>query len=111
MAEANDKGKAVKMGQTQVGMTLWDNPPVQSHSATSIQAGRSMAGKTGSLRAVVLNAIAKQAGTDEELADRLAMNPNTVRPRRVELAKAGLIKEIGTRPTKSGRKAVVWDIR
>jgi len=46
--------------------------------------------------------------TDEEIADGLAMNPSTVRPRRGELVEAGRVVAAGERKTKSGRRAVVW---
>jgi hypothetical protein len=36
------------------------------------------------------------------------MNASTVRPRRIELARRGLIVEAGTRRTSSGRMAVIW---
>lgn len=47
--------------------------------------------------------------TDEELMDGTGIAPNTLRPRRRELQVMGRVKDSGTkRPTKSGRKAVVW---
>jgi predicted ArsR family transcriptional regulator len=46
--------------------------------------------------------------TDEEIAAALGLNPSTARPRRIELARRGLIVEAGTRKTASGRMAVVW---
>jgi hypothetical protein len=50
-------------------------------------------------------------GTDEELQDALGMNPNTQRPRRIELVERGLVRDSGrTRKTKSGRRATVWEI-
>jgi transcription initiation factor IIE alpha subunit len=46
--------------------------------------------------------------TDEEMQTRLGMNPSTQRPRRIELARRGLVVEAGTRKTASGRMATVW---
>jgi hypothetical protein len=47
--------------------------------------------------------------TDEEVQTALRMNPSTERPRRVELLARGLVCASGqTRPTRSGRQAVVW---
>jgi len=46
--------------------------------------------------------------TDEEMQLRLDMNPSTQRPRRIELARRGLVVEAGTRRTASGRMATVW---
>ena len=66
------------------------------------------------LRAEVLEFIRSQArgATDEEQQDGLGMDPNTQRPRRVELLKPKhglpLIYASGTRKTKSGRSATVW---
>ena len=48
--------------------------------------------------------------TDEEMARRLAMNPSTQRPRRIELARRGLVVTCGTRRTASGRNADVWRV-
>lgn len=46
--------------------------------------------------------------TDEEIATGLGMNPSTQRPRRIELARRGLVIADGTKRTTSGRMAVVW---
>jgi DNA-binding IclR family transcriptional regulator len=46
--------------------------------------------------------------TDEEMQKRLGMNPSTQRPRRIELARRGMVVEAGTRKTASGRNASVW---
>ena len=48
--------------------------------------------------------------TDEEQQTRLGMNPSTQRPRRIELARRGLVVEAGTRRTASGRIATVWRV-
>jgi len=48
--------------------------------------------------------------TDEEMQLALGMNPSTQRPRRIELARRGMVVEAGTRRTSSGRMAVVWRI-
>jgi len=48
--------------------------------------------------------------TDEEIQDQLSLAGNTERPRRWELSKAGRIGKFGTRKTKTGRQAAVWDI-
>lgn len=91
--------------------TLFDQPPYQAHSKTSAEAAESMKGKTGTIRRTVLEALKQQPSTDEELTNRLQMNPNTVRPRRIELTKSGLIHEVGVRLTASNRKAVVWGVK
>jgi predicted ArsR family transcriptional regulator len=89
-------------------LTLWDVPPYQPHSATSKDAADSMAGKTGSLRARVLDLLKVEALTDEEIATRLNLAGNTARPRRIELVSGGLVIQSGTRKTASGRTAAVW---
>jgi len=48
--------------------------------------------------------------TDEEQQRLLGMNPSTQRPRRIELARRGLVVEAGTRRTASGRMATVWRV-
>jgi predicted ArsR family transcriptional regulator len=87
---------------------LWSQPPAQSHSATSIAAAESMKHQASRLRDVVLRSIIEKDGTDEELAERLGLSGNTLRPRRVELVKAGLVIGLGRRKTASGRSAIVW---
>ena len=91
-------------------LTLWDVPPYQAHSETSLDAAISMSGKTKNLRELVFNAIKGKPQTDEELSAALDLAPNTCRPRRVELVRAGRIIEVGKRPTASGRSATVWAV-
>jgi hypothetical protein len=45
---------------------------------------------------------------DERIAEGLKMNPNTERPRRLELERAGRIVASGIQTTRSGRRAVSW---
>jgi predicted ArsR family transcriptional regulator len=69
-----------------------------------------------SLTPATLNALQRRVyeflcrtpSTDEEITNELEMNPSTVRPRRGELARRGLIVEAGTRRTSSGRMATIW---
>ena len=91
-------------------LTLWDVPPYQAHSETSHDAAISMSGKTKNLRELVFNALISKPQTDEELSIALDLAPNTCRPRRVELVRAGRIIESGKRPTASGRSATVWAV-
>ncbi len=52
---------------------------------------------------------APTGATDEQMQDALAMNPNTQRPRRIELVQAGSVRDSGRRQkTRSNRDAVVW---
>jgi hypothetical protein len=89
-----------------------DRLPYQPHSITSRQAAAAYAGFAKNARQRVYLAIeyAGPAGmTDEEIVDVLSMNPNTARPRRIELVAAGLITDsTRTRLTRSGTAAVVW---
>lgn len=87
----------------------------QEHSPTSRAAAASIERGRESLRARVYRCIAFMGSvgcTDEEGYLALDMNPNTYRPRRVELMEAGRIIDSGrTRPTRSRRQAVVWTVR
>lgn len=87
-----------------------DDPPAQWHSRTSTQAADAIKPDASRLRSLVLVAIRERDGlTDEEGTDATGLPPSTYRPRRVELVQSGLIRDSGrTRPTRSGRKAVVW---
>ena len=88
--------------------------PFVAHSETSRDAAASLP-NAGTLRALIYWYLVADAGTgnghtDEELQADLAMPPSTQRPRRVELVKAGLVRDSGrVRKTRSGRNAVVWE--
>lgn len=88
-----------------------DMPPAQEHSETSLEAAKAIRGETANLRALVLAFLVAQRGaTDEEGIDGTGLSPSTYRPRRVELVQAGKVRDSGReRPTRSGRKAVVWE--
>jgi hypothetical protein len=85
--------------------------PAVNGSATSAAAADSLGPATlNALQRRVLELLqATPDGlTDEEMARRLGMNPSTQRPRRIELARRGLVVTCGTRRTASGRNADVW---
>ena len=86
--------------------------PFRAGSDTSLAAAQSMKYRIPSLRERCLGMIrAHDFGmTDEELTDAMGYPANTIRPRRIELSKAGLIEQCGTRKTKSGRSAVAWKV-
>jgi len=88
-------------------MTLFDLPFYQD-TMTSILAAESMVGKTASLRDQVLEALKRQLMTDEQIAERLGLAPNTARPRRIELMQDGKVIPMGEAKTKSGRRAILW---
>jgi transcription initiation factor IIE alpha subunit len=85
--------------------------PSVNGSATSAAAADSLDGTTlNAMQRRVYEFICQRPSTDEEIANELEMNPSTVRPRRGELARRGLIVEAGTRRTSSGRMATVWRV-
>lgn len=89
--------------------------PYARGSETSRAAAESIAPAMPELRHRVWLALelAGQNGlTDEEIGERTGLGGNTVRPRRGELERTGLVVDSGrTRPTKSGRRATVWVTR
>jgi hypothetical protein len=92
--------------------TLFDDPPAQQHSETSVAAAEAIKPDVGRLRQLVLDAI-RRAGddglTDEEMLAAVQLAPSTGRPRRIELVQRGLVRDSGrTRKTASGRSAAVW---
>lgn len=86
--------------------------PYVRGSATSLEAAASLTPETMSaLQRRVLEFIAsrgEEGATDEECQSELGMNPSTQRPRRGELANAGLIVKSGKRLTSSHKRATVW---
>jgi len=92
--------------------------PLFAARAPSVNGSPTSAAAADSLSTATLNAMQRRVyeflawrpSTDEEIATELSMNPSTVRPRRVELARKGLIVQSGTRRTTSGRMAGIWRI-
>jgi hypothetical protein len=87
--------------------------PSVNGSITSANAADSLAPATLNAmqrRVLALLAATPDGLTDEEMQTRLGMNPSTQRPRRIELARRGLVVEAGTRRTASGRMATVWRV-
>jgi len=87
---------------------------VSSPAETRRAAGGEIAGVRTELQRRVLRLIRERGprgATDHEIAKALAMLPDTVRARRVELRDLGAIAPSGrTRPTPSGRQATVWTL-
>lgn len=78
-------------------------------SETSHAAAKEIAPRVPAMRSKVLNMIkAFGPATDQEIAVWSGMSENSVRPRRVELARSGEIVEDGFGLTTSGRRAVRW---
>lgn len=92
--------------------TLFDQPPAQP-APTSRKAASQIAPKAPKLRERVYAYLRDQGpATDEQIALALKLNPSTARPRRIELAKAGLIRPCLTLGiTASGRSAVRWEVK
>lgn len=94
-------------------MTGTELPPHQRHSDTSRAAAEAVEPKAATLRRRVLEylrSVHPDGATDNEIQAALGMDPNTQRPRRVELVTMRLVRDSGqTRPTPSGRRAVVWE--
>lgn len=89
--------------------------PYARGSATSRAAAKSMEPHAPSIRSFVLAAIylstftGRKGATCDEVEVEIEVPHQTVSARIRELFKAGRIKDSGrTRPTRSGRKAVVW---
>lgn len=81
-------------------------------SDTSREAAESIeaAGGISSLQSMVYSHLLKTPSTDEEMQDALGMNPNTQRPRRIELVEKKLVRDSGARRlTRSGCRAIVWE--
>lgn len=83
-------------------------PKSVHHSEESQDAAAAIHEKAPSLRDKVYELLRHEALTDEMIAARLDMNPNTARPRRIELHNMGLIEQVGTALTVSKRTAALW---
>ena len=54
---------------------------------------------------------AMREATDNEITEFTGMNPSTARPRRIELARLGVIEPCGDRKQENGRKSTLWRIK
>lgn len=86
--------------------------PFVRTSDTSVAAAEARADAAPTLRGAVfayLSRRGRDGATDEQAQRAIPMNPNTYRPRRIELVRLGLVLDSGrTRPASSGRASVVW---
>ncbi len=98
-----------------------DLPLFAAARAPAVQTSRTSMQAADSLGPATLNAMQRRVyefllergsagATDEEMQNGLPMPASTQRPRRVELARKGLIVDAGTRRTTSGRMAGIWRI-
>jgi len=101
----------------------WCDPyfgPLFAPRAPAVRSSRTSAAAADSLDGDTLNAMQRRVLellqatpgglTDEEMQRRLGMIPSTQRPRRIELARRGLVVADGTRKASSGRWATVWRV-
>jgi hypothetical protein len=80
--------------------------PYQRRSLTSRAAAMQV--RKG-MEAKVLAAIRELGrATDDDVAAHLETDSNSVRPRRIALARRGVITEAGKRVTRAGRFAIAW---
>lgn len=87
------------------GYLDFDSPSAEARA-------RQTPAKVGGDRARILELLA-EAGplTDEQIAERLGMEANTVRPRRGELVKAGMVRAVDEEGrTRTGSKATRWGV-
>lgn len=92
------------------GKTYGGHPP-HSNDTTSLSAATSVKPKAKAIRDKVLDAIRRDNGlTCDEVCAILRIDGNTARPRIRELVMTGKVRDSGkTRPTDTGRKAIVWE--
>jgi DNA-binding IclR family transcriptional regulator len=89
----------------------WMPPAVQS-STTSLAAADAVRPNAATLRALVLRWLEEHGpATDEQVISGTGLSPSTARPRRVELVRAGFVRDSGrTALTAAGRKAALWEV-
>jgi len=114
-AYCSDQCRGWRLAFTETGRDALGriSAPYQPHSDTSREAAEQIEPTAGTERSRVLALLREVGGlTDEQIQDRLEMNPSTERPRRVELCQMGFVHDSGEKAaTRSGRRAVVWDVK
>ncbi len=89
----------------------WDEPR-HNGTATSMAAAKSMKPHAGSIRSKIFHFIAAKrsyGATADEIEHILGYAGSTLRPRICELREKNMVRDSGiTRPTVTGRMAVVW---
>lgn len=87
------------------------NSTITGTQHTSVKASHAAYPRSGSQKEAVLLAINSCPSTDEELAQALNLDLNSIRPRRGELADGGWVENSGfTRKTAQHNDAIVWQI-
>lgn len=83
--------------------------PYQAHSETSREAAEFIQPNIGPLQAKVLAFIQLNGPcTDAQIIEGIGLSPNSVRPRRIELAKSGRVQQAGIIKQSNGRRAATW---
>lgn len=102
----------VAPGEMVARSIVFDDPPAQRASLTSVAAGEAIRPVVTRLRAKVLQALYVGGPlTDERIALTAGLNPSTERPRRIECLEAGWIRQSETDGlTAAGRRAAQWVI-
>jgi transcription initiation factor IIE alpha subunit len=93
------------------GYIDFDAPaPAQRHSPTSVAAAKSQtkSKKEGDKQTIIAALELHGPLTDEQIVERTGIGANTVRPRRVELVREGLVQAVGEGRTASGKRATTW---
>lgn len=100
-----DDGTCGLCGHTQ-GKHRHDHPATSKRAAATINLRNKQAAHWQ-----ILMALYNHPQTDEEIQHSLRMNPNSERPRRVELVEKGLVEACHpTKHTESGREAMLWEL-
>lgn len=92
-------------------LDIFASAPFAPHSTTSHHAALAVYEKLPRRRREVFDFIAAHPGvTDQQIADGMGLDGSSVRPRRQELEKAGLIVDDGHGTTRAGNLAVRWKV-
>lgn len=95
--------------------TLWGDEPLPAHNGTetSVSAAESVRDDCSRLRALVLDAIRRSVFglTCDEVEIATRLSHQTASARVNELMRAGRIRPVAKRATRSGRMAQVWIVR
>jgi len=81
-----------------------------AYQQTTLEAYDAIIPRLSQLQSVVYCAILKASKglTDNEICSYTGMNGSTVRPRRIELERMGLITIYGIKKGINGRNSIVW---
>ena len=97
--------------QIDIDFKATELPPHQRHSRTSRESAAAVAPKFSERMHQLLGRFAIQGMTDLEGQQQTKILGDSYRPMRVTLTKLGYLEDSGnTKPTESGRKAVIWTI-